>query len=142
MTDTSAATTPASTPSTAPAVDLSLDEAGALAPLVAPTEAAARVEAGAVLVDVRSDQGRATTGVLPGAHVVDRYRVDETFDLAAAARLEPVVSLDTPIVVVCGSVRGSGPVAAALRAKGYTNVVHVEGGAPAWAEAGLPVERG
>ncbi|UJP39451.1 rhodanese-like domain-containing protein [Cellulomonas palmilytica] len=131
----------ATTPSTAPAVDLSLEDAGALAPLVAPQTAAQRLAEGAVLVDVRSDAGRATTGSIPGAHVVDRYRVDETFDLAAAARLEPVVSLDTPIVVVCGSVRGSGPVAAALRAKGYTDVVHVEGGAPAWAEAGLPVER-
>lgn len=128
-------------PSTAPAVDLSLEEAGALAPLVTPEAAARRVQAGAVLVDVRSDAGRATTGAIPGAHVVDRHCVGETFDLASATRLAPVVSLDTPVVVVCGSVRGSGPVAAALRAQGYTNVVHVEGGAPGWVEAGLPVER-
>ncbi|CAM5781016.1 rhodanese-like domain-containing protein [Cellulomonas persica] len=128
-------------PSTAPAVDLSLEEAGALAPLVAPDAAARRVQAGAVLVDVRSDAGRATTGSIPGAHVVDRSSVAETFDLAGAARLAPVLSLDTPVVVVCGSVRGSGPVAAALRAQGFTDVVHVEGGAPGWAEAGLPIER-
>ena len=43
-------------------------------------------------------------------------------------------------MVVCGSVRGSGPVAAELRAKGFTNVVHVEGGFPAWKDAGLPTE--
>ena len=131
----------ATTPSTAPAADLTLEEAGALAPLVAPDAAAQRVAQGAVLVDVRSDAGRATTGSIPGAHVVDRYRVDEAFDLAGASRLAPVVSLDTPVVVVCGSVRGSGPVAAALRAQGFTDVVHVEGGAPAWDEAGLPLER-
>ena len=41
---------------------------------------------------------------------------------------------------MCGSVRGSGPVAAALAAKGFTNVVHVEGGAAAWKDAGLPIE--
>lgn len=125
---------------TAPAEDLSLEDAGALAPLVTPADAAERVAAGAVLVDVRSDAGRARTGAIPGATVVDRYAVDTDFDLASAARIAPVVSLDTPIVVVCGSVRGSGPVAAELRARGFTNVVHVEGGAPAWKDAGLPVD--
>lgn len=128
------------TRSTAPAEDLSLEDAGALAPLVTPADAAERVAAGAVLVDVRSDAGRARTGAIPGATVVDRYAVDTDFDLASAARIAPVVSLDTPIVVVCGSVRGSGPVAAELRARGFTNVVHVEGGAPAWKDAGLPVD--
>jgi len=125
---------------TAPAVDLTLEEAAALAPTVTPGDAADRVAAGAVLVDVRSDAGRASTGAIPGALVVDRYAVDRDFDLASAARLAPVVALDTPIVVVCGSVRGSGPVAAALRAKGFTNVVHVDGGAPAWRDAGLPFD--
>lgn len=128
------------TRSTAPAEDLSLEDAGALAPLVTPADAAARVADGAVLVDVRSDAGRARTGAIPGATVVDRYAVDTDFDLASAARIAPVVSLDTAIVVVCGSVRGSGPVAAELRARGFTNVVHVEGGAPAWKDAGLPVD--
>jgi rhodanese-related sulfurtransferase len=126
--------------STAPAVDLSLDEAAALAPAVDAVHAAARVAQGAFLIDVRSDAGRASTGAIPGATVVDRYEVDGAFDLASAAKLAPVLSLDTPIVVVCGSVRGSGPVAAALREKGFTNVVHVEGGAPAWRDAGLPFE--
>ena len=128
--------------STAPAVDLTLDEAAALAPAVDAVHAAARVAQGAFLIDVRSEQGRAATGSIPGATVVDRYEVDDAFDLAAATRLAPVVSLDTPIVVVCGSVRGSGPVAAALREKGFTNVMHVDGGAPAWRDAGLPFEPG
>ncbi|GAA3806892.1 rhodanese-like domain-containing protein [Cellulomonas soli] len=133
-------TTPStpSTPSPAPAVDLSLDEAGALAPLVTAQAAAVRVQAGAVLVDVRSEAGRAATGSIPGATVTDRYALDEAFDLTSAARQVPVLALDTPIVVVCGSVRGSGPVAAALRARGFTDVVHVEGGFGAWDEAGLP----
>jgi len=128
------------TRSTAPAEDLTLEEAGALAPLVDPTDAAARVAAGAFLVDVRSEAGRARTGSIPGATVVDRYDVDADFDLTSSLRLAPVLSLDTPVVVVCGSVRGSGPVAAALREKGFTNVVHVEGGAAAWKDAGLPID--
>lgn len=124
--------------SVAPATDLDLDQAGALAPLVTARDAAARVARGAVLVDVRSEAGRVANGTIPPATVVDRYGLDEAFDLEAATRLAPVVDLDTPVVVVCGSVRGSGPVAAALRARGYTDVVHVEGGFDAWREAGLP----
>ena len=122
----------------APAENLSVDEAAALAPVVIPAEAAELVAEGAFLVDVRSELGRSRTGSIPGATVGDRYAIDEEFDLTAATRHTPVVSLDTPIVVVCGSVRGSGPVAAELRAKGFTNVVHVEGGFPAWKDAGLP----
>jgi rhodanese-related sulfurtransferase len=41
---------------------------------------------------------------------------------------------DTPIVVICGSVNGSGPVTQALLKKGFVDVVHVEGGAAAWPE--------
>ncbi|WP_034648192.1 rhodanese-like domain-containing protein [Cellulomonas sp. HZM] len=128
--------------STAPAHDLTIEEATALAPSVDAVHAAARVADGALLVDVRSAAGRESTGSIPGAALVDRYTVDETFDLASATKVTPALSLDTPIVVVCGSVRGSGPVAAALRAKGFTNVVHVEGGAAAWRDAGLPFEPG
>lgn len=126
--------------STAPAQDLTIEEATALAPAVDAVHAAARVADGAVLIDVRSAAGRESTGAIPGATVVDRYEVEERFDLASATRLPAVLSLDTPVVVVCGSVRGSGPVAAALREKGYTDVVHVEGGAGAWRDAGLPFE--
>ena len=124
----------------APAEHLSLEEAAALAPAVTAQEAAERVAEGAFLLDVRSDAGRSRTGAIPGAVVGDRYAIDEEFDLTAATRHAPVVSLDTPIVVVCGSVRGSGPVAAELRARGFTDVVHVEGGFPAWKDAGLPAE--
>jgi rhodanese-related sulfurtransferase len=126
--------------STAPALDLDLDAAGALAPLVTAQEAAARVASGAFLVDVRPDEARTRIGVIPAATVVDRTTVTSTFDLASADRLEAVVSHATPVVVVCGSVRGSGPVAAALREMGFTDVVHVEGGAPAWRDAGLPID--
>lgn len=124
----------------APAEHLSIEEAAALAPAVSPDEAASRVAQGAFLIDVRSEAGRSRTGSIPGATLADRYGLDEEFDLSAATRHAPVVSLDTPIVVVCGSVRGSGPVAAELRAKGFTNVVHVDGGFPAWKDAGLPAE--
>lgn len=118
--------------------DLTVEEAGALAPLVTPAQAAAIVEAGGVLIDVRSETGRRTAGVLPGAAVVAKDEVDSRFDLGSPDAVPGVTSKSTPVVIACGSVRGSGPVAAQLIADGFTNVVHVDGGFPAWRSAGLP----
>ena len=112
--------------------DLTLAEAGLLAPLVSPLQAAALVESGAVLIDVRSDAGRLSAGALPGATVVAKDDVQSRFDLASPGAVTS--SKTTPVVVV----RGSGPVAARLIADGFTDVVHVEGGFPAWKQAGLP----
>ncbi|MFE5308109.1 rhodanese-like domain-containing protein [Isoptericola sp. NPDC056605] len=128
-TTTSETTTPDPTTGTTPAKD------AATAPPPQDARAAgARVERGALLVDVRSARGRAAAGDIPGATLVDRDDLDALFGPAGA----PAVSLDTPVVVVCGSVNGSGPVAAALAARGYTDVTHVDGGFPAWRDAGLP----
>ncbi|MET7402257.1 rhodanese-like domain-containing protein [Dactylosporangium sp. NPDC005572] len=109
------------------------------APLVSAEEAGRRVAGGAVLVDVRSAPRRAADGEIPGAVIADRRRLAAEFGLDSPLRHAPVTSLATPIVVVCGSVNGSGPVAAELAGRGFTDVVHVDGGFAAWAEAGLPV---
>jgi len=103
-------------------------------PLQTATDAAAKVADGALLVDVRSAQGRAAHGEIPGATLVDRDDLDALFGPADA----PAISLDTPVVVVCGSPNGSGPVAEALARRGYAHVSHVDGGFPAWKDAGLP----
>jgi rhodanese-related sulfurtransferase len=103
-------------------------------PLETATDAAARVADGALLIDVRSAGGRASHGEIPGATLADRHDLDALFGPAD----NPAISLDTPVVVVCGSPNGSGPVAAALAERGYTNVSHVDGGFPAWKDAGLP----
>lgn len=100
-----------------------------------PVEAAAEVARGALLVDVRSAGGRASHGEIPGSTLLDRTDLDALFGPAHA----PVISIDTPVVVVCGSENGSRPVAEALAARGYT-VSHVDGGFPAWRDAGLPAE--
>jgi len=104
------------------------------APLITAAQARQRVADGAVLLDTRSPGGREKTGAIPGAVIVDRDALDAEFDFDSPARHTEVASLDTPIVVVCGSINGSGPVADALLARGFVNVVHVDGGAPAWHE--------
>jgi len=129
---TPAPTTPAPATPEAPAAAAPADAAPALRP---PVEAAAEVARGALLVDVRSAGGRASHGEIPGSTLLDRTDLDALFGPAHA----PVISIDTPVVVVCGSENGSRPVAEALAARGYT-VSHVDGGFPAWRDAGLPAE--
>ena len=141
--DTPADTSPASSSRD----DETLAAARGLAPLVSPQDAASHLASGGLLLDVRSAAGRATTGSIDGARITDRADLGPELDpaatpsaLAAAGHGTTLpVSLDTPIVVVCGSERGSGPVAAELIARGYTDVRQVEGGAPGWAAAGLPL---
>jgi rhodanese-related sulfurtransferase len=113
--------------------DLTLEEAGALAPLVDAADAVQRAKSGAVVFDVRGEKGWAT-GIVTGAVPIDRTTVVEDFAPDSPVR-KNLIDITTPVVVVCGSVRGSGPVAAQLIELGYTNVVHVEGGASAWAAA-------
>ena len=94
-------------------------------------ESRKRVEAGALLVDVRSDAGRSASGSLLGSIPVAKDAVD-------------VFAANTPkdaeIVVFCGTTAGSGPVVDRLQEQGFTNVTHVEGGFEALSAAGLPAD--
>lgn len=111
------------------------DQTISAVPLISPADAQAKVAAGALLVDVRSEGARVKFGTVPGAEIVAKDAVAHRFSGA-------VGELDQEIVVFCGSPLGSGPVTEELSAIGYTNVSHVDGGFPAWQEAGLPVDPG
>ncbi|GAB2468172.1 rhodanese-related sulfurtransferase [Conyzicola lurida] len=89
---------------------------------IAPTSAADardRIEKGALLIDVRSDAGRAASGEIDGATVVLKDEVE-----AFAAGLDK----DREVVIFCGTTAGSGPVADWLDNAGFTAVSHVDGG--------------
>jgi len=97
-------------------------------PQLTPAEAVERVEAGAVLLDVRED---------------DEWHAGH----AAAARHLPLGRLqgehtslpgDRPIVAVCRSGARSDRAATALRRAGY-DAANLAGGMKAWAAAGQPV---
>ncbi|GAB3607442.1 hypothetical protein GCM10027413_28510 [Conyzicola nivalis] len=100
---------------------------------IAPTSAAEardRIANGALLIDVRSDAGRAATGAIEGATVVLKE------DVAAFAQ---TLEADREVVIFCGTTAGSGPVAGYLDAQGFIAVSHVDGGYEALA-ATTPVE--
>lgn len=106
--------------------------------LVTPQLAAAAVAGGALLIDVRSAGNREQNGAIPQAVIADRTRIGEQFDVGSDAALPGVADHDQAIVVICGSINGSLPVAVELLELGFRNVVHVDGGFPAWRDAGLP----
>ncbi len=56
--------------------------------------------------------------------------------------LDKLPSLDSKIIVYCGSGQRGGILMGVLRILGYTNVYNMGGGLGAWIKAGLPVETG
>ncbi len=110
--------------------------------LLTATEGAEWVRGGAVLIDVRSRPTRERVGGIAGAIVVDRERLPELFGADSPERLPQVHSAEHPIVVVCGSVAGSQPVADWLIEHGHSAIAHVDGGFDAWKAAGQPTTPG
>ena len=100
---------------------------------LSPADAHIRQRAGAKLVDVRAAHERAL-GMAEGAQGIARE------DLQA----DPVAHLPDPdaewLLICQGGVR-SRQVAEFLDARGYRNLVSVEGGTEAWDAAGLPMLR-
>lgn len=88
------------------------------------------------LLDVRSPAEHAEVHV-PGVHLVPLDRLD-------AARLASVngFAKDQPVFIFCASGGRATKAAEKLEKSGYEHCCVVEGGTTAWAEAGLPVDRG
>jgi len=95
-------------------------------------DARTRVEKGALLIDVRSEAGRAANGAIEGATVVAKDEV---------AAFAETLDKDQEVVIFCGTTAGSGPVADYLDDSGFTAVSHVEGGFDALAAEGLPTTK-
>jgi rhodanese-related sulfurtransferase len=90
------------------------------------------MEAGALLVDVRSESQRERDGVVPGATFIPRnvleWRVEQ---MRAAPR----------VIVICDEGYQSSLAAATLRDLGL-DATDLAGGFQAWRAAGLPVRAG
>jgi len=105
---------------------------------VTPVEAAARISAGAVLVDIRPAAQRAREGEVPGALAVERNVLEWRFDPASDARLPEATGYDVDVVILCSEGYTSSLAADALRSLGLHRATDVVGGFLAWAAAGLP----
>jgi rhodanese-related sulfurtransferase len=125
-------------PPGARSVDQLLLEARSRIRRLQPEQAAARMRAGAVLVDIRPAAQRAEQGEVPGALVVERNVLEWRFDPASGARLPEVTGYDLEVVVLCSEGYTSSLAADALRTLGLTRAADVVGGYRAWVAAGLP----
>ena len=106
---------------------------------IGPLEAAERMAAGAVLVDIRPAAQRAAEGGVPGALVIERNVLEWRFDPAGDARLPIVDGYDLEVVVLCSEGYTSSLAADSLRSLGLHRATDVIGGFRAWAAGGLPV---
>ena len=106
---------------------------------VSPQEAAARLAAGALLVDTRPWEQRSRDGSVPGAVVVDRNVLEWRLDPASPWRIPEMTGPDVEVIVLCNQGYSSSLVADTLRTLGLRRAVDVIGGFEAWCAAGLPV---
>ena len=105
-------------------------------------QAAAAVDDGAVLVDIRTEAQRSRDGEIPGALRHPRNVLEWRADPASSAH-DPALSgdLDRHVILVCHEGYASSLAAATLQDLGFARATDLDGGFEAWRDAGLPVER-
>jgi rhodanese-related sulfurtransferase len=106
---------------------------------IGPREAAARLAAGALLIDTRPWEQRSRDGEVPGAVVVDRNVLEWRLDPASPYRIPEVTGYHLEVIVLCDQGYSSSLVADTLRSLGLRRAVDVVGGFEAWTALGLPV---
>jgi rhodanese-related sulfurtransferase len=105
-----------------------------------PPAAAAAVEAGAVLVDIRSELQRERDGVVSGSVFFPRNVLEWRCDPASPARDERVCDPARQLILMCDEGYQSSLAAANLRRLGFERATDLAGGFQAWRAAGLPVD--
>jgi rhodanese-related sulfurtransferase len=105
-----------------------------------PPAAAAALEAGAVLVDIRSELQRGRDGVVPGAVFFPRNVLEWRCDPASPARDERVCDPAQHLILMCDEGYQSSLAAANLKRLGFDRATDLAGGFQAWREAGLAVD--
>jgi rhodanese-related sulfurtransferase len=104
-----------------------------------PVAAFDAVQAGALLVDTRTESQRRRDGDIPGALVIDRTVLEWRVDPASGATHPEIQGLDTPLVLLCAQGYSSSLAVATLLDLGATNVTDVIDGFEGWRAAGLPI---
>ncbi len=88
---------------------------------------------GTLVLDVR-EAAEFAAGHLPRARHIPLGELGKRMDEIAKFK-------DKPVVVTCRSGARSGSACRTLKKAGFTKVVNLKGGVPAWEQASLPVER-
>jgi rhodanese-related sulfurtransferase len=101
-----------------------------------PSEAAA---AHAVIVDLRSHDERAATGIIPGSIHVPRSVLEWRADPDSGWSNPRIADRELPLILMCAQGYSSTLAAESLAKLGFEHVGDIEGGFEAWQAEGLPV---
>ena len=103
-----------------------------------PDAVESEVASGAVLVDIREADELEASGRIPGAVHVPRGMLEFRADPSSPYHQEPL-DPSSRVILHCASGGRSALAAATLKAMGYEDVAHLDGGITAWKEAGKPL---
>jgi rhodanese-related sulfurtransferase len=101
-----------------------------------PKEAAA---AHVMIIDLRSNDERARTGIIPGSMHVPRSVLEWRADPDSGWSNPRIADRQLPLILVCEHGYSSTLAAESLAKLGFEHVGDLEGGFEAWVEAGLPI---
>jgi rhodanese-related sulfurtransferase len=114
------------------AIDILLAAARADLDRVQPTELAAEMAAGALVVDIRPMEQRRHDGDLPGAVVIDRNVLEWRLDPSSPHHIPEASDGARRIIVVCNEGFSSSLAAATLRQLGLPDATDLVGGFQLW----------
>lgn len=123
-------------------IDRQLAEARARLRRLDATQAAAAVDAGALLIDIRPAEQRKREGDVPVAVTVERNVLEWRLDPTSRDRISALSGPDQMVVVLCSEGYASSLAAVSLHEVGLPAATDVVGGFRAWAAAGLPTTGG
>jgi MFS family permease/rhodanese-related sulfurtransferase len=120
--------------------DVLADARRRIAPRLDPQEAWEAQAAGALLVDLRSEDERRRVGVVPCSLHIPRSVLEWRVDPDSDYRDPAACDLERQLVLMCSDGFSSSLAAASLRELGFLRATDLIGGFNAWKKAGLPVQ--
>ena len=106
-----------------------------------PQQALAAVGNGALLIDLRSQDERERTGVIPGSVHIPRSVLEWRLDPDSPHRNPAVADLAREVILVCADGYSSSLAALSVQELGFRRVADLRGGFNGWQAAGLPVRQ-
>jgi len=119
-------------------IDRLLDRARQGLERLDPREAAAAIDRGALLIDIRPEAQRRREGEIPGAVLIERNVLEWRLAPSSPQRIPELVDEDQVVIVVCSEGYASSFAAATLQRVGLPRATDLVGGFLAWEAAGLP----
>ncbi len=110
-----------------------------IAPRLLPKDAHEAMQEGALLIDLRSQDERSRTGVIPGSLHIPRSVFEWRLDPDSGWTNPHIGGFDRQLILVCAEGYSSSLTAAIARDLGYGRATDLDGGFVAWEAAGLPV---